>query len=75
MEVIRGCVGDGLRGRVRVGLSKQSGYWGKVMGEVYGVHHQKMAIFDDTVIIGGANLSHSYFVNRRDRYMKIRECG
>jgi phosphatidylserine/phosphatidylglycerophosphate/cardiolipin synthase-like enzyme len=34
-----------------------------------GVHHQKMAIFDNRVIIGGANMSQSYFLNRKDRYM------
>lgn len=45
------------------------------MGEVVGVHHQKIALFDDTIIMGGANLSHSYFTNRRDRYIKIKECG
>ena len=38
-----------------------------------GVHHQKFAIFDDTVIIGGANLSQNYFLNRRDRYLKFKE--
>jgi CDP-diacylglycerol--glycerol-3-phosphate 3-phosphatidyltransferase len=46
-----------------------------MVGEMTGVHHQKIALFDDTIIIGGANLSHSYFTNRRDRYIKMRECG
>jgi len=44
------------------------------MGEVSGVHHQKICVFDDQVIIGGANLSKSYFLNRKDRYMKFSNC-
>jgi CDP-diacylglycerol--glycerol-3-phosphate 3-phosphatidyltransferase len=42
-----------------------------VLGEVLGVHHQKIYIFDDRVILGGANLSKNYFLNRKDRYMSI----
>ena len=48
-------------------LGKASG----VLGEVLGVHHQKVYIFDDRVVIGGANLSHNYFLNRKDRYLSI----
>jgi CDP-diacylglycerol--glycerol-3-phosphate 3-phosphatidyltransferase len=42
-----------------------------VFGEILGVHHQKIYIFDDRVILGGANLSKNYFLNRRDRYLSI----
>ncbi len=58
--------------RVSASLYRQSKSSNKVLGEISGVHHQKIAIFDDTVIIGGANLSHNYFLNRKDRYMKIK---
>lgn len=34
-----------------------------------GVMHMKAAVFDDTVLLTGANLSHQYFANRQDRYM------
>lgn len=33
-----------------------------------------MYIFDDRVIIGGANLSKNYFLNRKDRYYVIKNC-
>jgi len=42
-----------------------------VIGEVMGVHHQKIYIFDDKVVLGGANLSKNYFLNRKDRYICI----
>lgn len=45
-----------------------------ILGEINGVHHQKIYIFDDSVIIGGANLSHNYFLNRKDRYLHFKEC-
>lgn len=51
-----------------VSFNKNSGKLG-VLGEIIGVHHQKMAIFDDKIIVGGANMSQSYFLNRKDRYM------
>ncbi|KAK5968904.1 CDP-diacylglycerol--glycerol-3-phosphate 3-phosphatidyltransferase [Trichostrongylus colubriformis] len=37
--------------------------------EIVGLQHMKLYIFDDTVLISGANLSDSYFVNRQDRYV------
>lgn len=43
-----------------------------VLAEVKGVHHVKLYLFDDDVIVTGANLSHSYFTYRQDRYMLIR---
>ena len=59
--------------RLKVSFHEQSQAKKHIMGEIKGVHHQKIAIFDDTIIIGGANLSHNYFLNRRDRYMKFKE--
>jgi phosphatidylserine/phosphatidylglycerophosphate/cardiolipin synthase-like enzyme len=61
-----------IKDRVNVSLVKQSKVGNKILGEVAGVHHQKIAIFDNNIIIGGANLSHNYFLNRRDRYMKFK---
>lgn len=58
--------------RIKISLNKQSNSRHKLFGEISGVHHQKIAVFDDTVIIGGANLSHNYFVNRKDRYFMFR---
>jgi CDP-diacylglycerol---glycerol-3-phosphate 3-phosphatidyltransferase len=42
-----------------------------IAGEVLGVHHQKIYVFDDRVVLGGANLSKNYFLNRKDRYLSI----
>jgi CDP-diacylglycerol--glycerol-3-phosphate 3-phosphatidyltransferase len=39
--------------------------------EIFGVQHIKLYIFDDTVVISGANLSDLYFEQRQDRYMVI----
>ena len=36
--------------------------------EIVGVHHIKAFIFDDTLIISGANLNETYLNNRQDRY-------
>jgi CDP-diacylglycerol--glycerol-3-phosphate 3-phosphatidyltransferase len=36
--------------------------------ELPGVHHMKLYIVDDDVCLSGANLSESYFSDRRDRY-------
>lgn len=32
--------------------------------ELIGIQHMKLYIFDDSIIISGANLSHDYFTNR-----------
>lgn len=42
------------------------------LGEMAGVMHMKFLVFDDTVVITGANLSHTYFDNRLDRYLVIK---
>lgn len=42
--------------------------------EILGVHHTKFAVFDNSVILTGANFEEQYFLNRRDRYWIINEC-
>lgn len=42
--------------------------------ETIGLQHCKIYIFDDSVIISGANLSSDYFTNRQDRYVLIDNC-
>lgn len=42
--------------------------------EVVGLQHMKIYIFDDTLLISGANLSHDYFTNRQDRYLVVEDC-
>jgi len=41
------------------------------LNEIMGVMHMKWLVFDDTVIVTGANLSMDYFKNRQDRYYEI----
>ena len=41
--------------------------------ELIGVHHMKYYVFDRTVVVSGANLSASYFTDRMDRYVVIRD--
>lgn len=38
------------------------------------MHHIKLYVFDNTTIITGANLSHSYFTRRQDRCIVINDC-
>ena len=42
--------------------------------EVLSVYHIKSYIFDNKMIISGANLSHDYFTNRIDRYVLFENC-
>ena len=42
--------------------------------EVQGTHHIKYYIFDNDVILTGANLSESYFTERQDRWYVIKNC-
>eukprot|EP00026_Physarum_polycephalum_P005435 Phypoly_transcript_05469.p1 GENE.Phypoly_transcript_05469~~Phypoly_transcript_05469.p1 ORF type:complete len:464 (+),score=73.81 Phypoly_transcript_05469:41-1432(+) len=65
--------------RVRVSLYHTPdlrGMWKKVIPNTYnesiGVSHIKAYIFDDDIIISGANLSNDYFTNRQDRFCLIR---
>lgn len=39
--------------------------------EMFQTFHMKAYVFDDTVILSGANLSTDYFTNRQDRYIVI----
>ena len=41
------------------------------MVEGVGVFHLKTAVFDDNVVLTGANWSQSYFTDRQDRYMLV----
>lgn len=41
--------------------------------ETVGLQHMKLYVFDDSVLISGANLSHDYFTNRQDRYLLVDE--
>lgn len=43
--------------------------------EIFGVHHIKAHVFDDNVLITGANLSEDYFTDRQDRCMVIQDCA
>ena len=38
------------------------------------MHHIKAHVFDDNVLITGANLSEDYFTDRQDRCMIIQDC-
>ncbi|KAJ8377681.1 hypothetical protein AAFF_G00255260 [Aldrovandia affinis] len=42
--------------------------------ETIGVQHIKVYLFDNSLIMSGANLSDSYFTNRQDRYVLLEEC-
>lgn len=38
------------------------------------MHHIKAHVFDNNVLITGANLSEDYFTDRQDRCMVIQDC-
>ena len=40
--------------------------------EILNVYHTKLFIFDDKIILSGANIDDSYFENRLDRYFEIK---
>lgn len=42
--------------------------------ETIGLSHLKVYLFDDTLILSGANLSDQYFTNRQDRYVVFHDC-
>lgn len=54
------------------------GLWKRIVparwNETIGLQHCKVYIFDDSVIISGANLSDDYFTNRQDRYVLVENC-
>ncbi|XP_055852795.1 CDP-diacylglycerol--glycerol-3-phosphate 3-phosphatidyltransferase, mitochondrial [Episyrphus balteatus] len=41
--------------------------------ELLGLQHMKIYLFDNSVMISGANLSNDYFTNRQDRYILIED--
>ena len=42
--------------------------------EIFGVHHMKVHVFDNHVMMTGANLSEDYFTDRQDRCIVIQDC-
>ncbi|KAL9647417.1 hypothetical protein ABK040_006780 [Willaertia magna] len=54
-----------------------NGIWKRILpqrvNEIIGVQHMKLYIFDNNLLISGANLSDWYFIDRQDRYMLIKE--
>ena len=70
------------RAHVSFFLSPQYSHWFKryfilplpKVNEVISLHHMKAFVFDDDVIISGANLSDQYFTNRADRYILFKNC-
>ncbi|XP_053208119.1 CDP-diacylglycerol--glycerol-3-phosphate 3-phosphatidyltransferase, mitochondrial-like [Panonychus citri] len=44
------------------------------VNECISLQHIKCYIFDDNLIISGANLSADYFTNRQDRYIYVHNC-
>ncbi|KAG8446447.1 hypothetical protein GDO86_014052 [Hymenochirus boettgeri] len=57
-----------LRGLLRLLLPER-------FNETIGLQHMKIYLFDDNVILSGANLSDSYFTNRQDRYILFQSCA
>ena len=64
--------------RAKVLLYRMSNYSGmfkslipQELCEVLGVYHCKFCVFDENVILTGANLSEEYLVNRQDRYILV----
>ena len=41
------------------------------MKEIFGIHHMKAHVFDNNLLVTGANLSEDYFTDRQDRCMVI----
>ncbi|XP_036194886.1 CDP-diacylglycerol--glycerol-3-phosphate 3-phosphatidyltransferase, mitochondrial [Myotis myotis] len=56
-----------LRGLLRLLMPER-------FNETIGLQHIKVYLFDDSVILSGANLSDSYFTNRQDRYVFLQDC-
>ena len=56
------------------GLLKGKYAQAQPLREIFGVHHIKAHVFDNNVMITGANLSEDYFTDRQDRCMVIQDC-
>ena len=50
-------------------MPQSSSYLSHNINEILGVYHNKYYLFDNTVILSGANLSCEYLTNRQDRYI------
>ncbi|TKR86475.1 hypothetical protein L596_011063 [Steinernema carpocapsae] len=88
MDYLRGTRGNGSTGMLRktAGFPNSEvclyhtpelrGALKKILGErtneIVGLQHMKIYIFDDDVLISGANLSETYFTDRQDRYVLVR---
>lgn len=57
-----------LRGWIRTLLPER---W----NETISLTHLKVYLFDNTIILSGANLSDQYFTNRQDRYIIFENCS
>uniref|UniRef100_A0A2K6FQ28 CDP-diacylglycerol--glycerol-3-phosphate 3-phosphatidyltransferase n=1 Tax=Propithecus coquereli TaxID=379532 RepID=A0A2K6FQ28_PROCO len=57
-----------LRGLLRLLIPER-------LNETIGLQHIKVYLFDNSVILSGANLSDSYFTNRQDRYVFLQDCA
>ncbi|NWW96689.1 PGPS1 protein, partial [Rhynochetos jubatus] len=55
-----------LRGLLRLLMPER-------FNETIGLQHIKVYLFDDNVILSGANLSDLYFTNRQDRYVLLQD--
>ncbi|KAL3176050.1 hypothetical protein MRX96_010756 [Rhipicephalus microplus] len=55
-------------------VASYAGYCRHGWNETVGLSHLKVYLFDDTLILSGANLSDQYFRNRQDRYVVFRNC-
>lgn len=44
------------------------------LNEIFGVQHTKVCVFDDNVLLTGANMSENYFTERQDRCFVIANC-
>ena len=44
------------------------------LNEIFGVQHMKICVFDDNVLLTGANMSENYFTERQDRCFVISNC-
>jgi CDP-diacylglycerol--glycerol-3-phosphate 3-phosphatidyltransferase len=65
-----------LKSRARIGMFMCPGTTRQLHSktrEILGVQHSKIYAFDDVVVLSGANLSESYYTNRQDRYLVIRD--
>ncbi|KAK0411211.1 hypothetical protein QR680_005542 [Steinernema hermaphroditum] len=88
MDYLRGTRENGSTGMLKetAGLSNAKiclyhtpefrGILKKILGErtneIIGLQHMKIYVFDDDVLISGANLSETYFTDRQDRYVLIK---